>query len=107
MAARGVYRAKQEFFNNIGRKLAVPAGSTNGKNRRYLAVRTRPDEGPKHDSATLLSPAVKGSFGEGFRMPARRDLSSRSEGRRPKASQEGTRGGWAGGLPSMGRIRIP
>ena len=29
-------------------------------------------------------------------MPARRDLSSRSEGRRPKASQEGTRGGLVG-----------
>jgi hypothetical protein len=38
----------------------------------------------------------------GLRMPARRDLSTRSEGRRPKASQEGTRGGWLVGLPSMG-----
>ena len=33
--------------------------------------------------------------GEGFRMPARGDLSARAEGRRPKASQEGTRGGRA------------
>src|SRR5262244_2554732 len=32
-------------------------------------------------------------FGEGFRMPARGDLSSRTEGRRRKAPQEGTRGG--------------
>ncbi len=32
-------------------------------------------------------------LGEGFRMPASRDLSSRTEGRLPKASQEGTRGG--------------
>ena len=31
--------------------------------------------------------------GEGFRMPARGDLSARAEGRRPKAPQEGTRGG--------------
>jgi hypothetical protein len=30
--------------------------------------------------------------GEGFRMPVRRDLSARAEGRRPKAPQEGTRG---------------
>jgi hypothetical protein len=29
-------------------------------------------------------------YGEGFRMPASRDLSARAEGRRPKASQEGT-----------------
>jgi hypothetical protein len=35
------------------------------------------------------------SAGEGFRMPARGDLSARAEGRRPKASQEGTRGGRA------------
>jgi hypothetical protein len=33
---------------------------------------------------------------EGFRMPARRDLSARAEGRRPKASQEGTRGALGG-----------
>ena len=31
--------------------------------------------------------------GEGFRMPACGDLSARAEGRRPKASQDGTRGG--------------
>jgi hypothetical protein len=36
--------------------------------------------------------AANRRFGEGFRMPARRDLSTRAEGRRPKASQEGTRG---------------
>jgi hypothetical protein len=35
-------------------------------------------------------------LGEGFRMPAGRDLSSRTEGRRRKAPQEGTRGGWSG-----------
>jgi hypothetical protein len=42
---------------------------------------------------------------EGFRMPAGRDLatnSTGSEGRRPKASEEGTRGPLRGGLPSMG-----
>jgi hypothetical protein len=38
-------------------------------------------------------------------MPARGDLSARAEGRRPKASQEGTRGGRAGGLPFMGICR--
>src|SRR5882724_7820319 len=36
-----------------------------------------------------------GRYGEGFRMPARGDLSGCAEGRRPKASQEGTRGGRA------------
>ena len=41
-------------------------------------------------------------FGEGFRMPARRDLSSRTGCRRPKAPQEGTRGGPCERLPSMG-----
>ena len=43
-----------------------------------------------------------GSVGEGFRMPAGRELSSRTEGRRPKAPQEGTRGGWLSSLLSMG-----
>jgi hypothetical protein len=43
--------------------------------------------------------------GEGFRMPARGDLSARTEGRRPKAPQEGTRGGPCGRLPSMGICR--
>ena len=43
-----------------------------------------------------------GSLREGFRMPARGDLSVGGEGRRPKASEEGTRGPLAGGLPSMG-----
>ena len=38
---------------------------------------------------------------EGFRMPARRDLSSRAESRRPKASREGTRGVWRERWPSM------
>jgi hypothetical protein len=36
--------------------------------------------------------AYKGDRGEGFRMPARRDLSGRAEGRRSKVSQEGTAG---------------
>ena len=44
----------------------------------------------------------KVGFGEGFRMRAHRDLSKRTEGRRPKAPQEGTRGGCSGGLPFMG-----
>jgi hypothetical protein len=34
------------------------------------------------------NPDVDFCFGEGFRMPASRDLSARDEGRRPKASQE-------------------
>ena len=33
-----------------------------------------------------------GCYREGFRMPAGRDLSTRAEGRRPKASEERTRG---------------
>jgi len=44
-------------------------------------------------------------FREGFRMPAGRDLATSStggEGRRPKASEEGTRGPLVGCLPSMG-----
>ena len=35
-------------------------------------------------------------------MPARRDLSARVSGRRPKASEEGTRGKAVSGWPSMG-----
>ena len=48
-----------------------------------------------HRLMTVRNPDDR--FGEGFRMPARRDLSTPGEGRRPKASQEGTRGplGWA------------
>jgi hypothetical protein len=46
-----------------------------------------------------------GSVGEGFRMPAGGDLSAGAEGRRPKAPQEGTRGGWVSSLPSMGIYR--
>src|SRR2546425_141754 len=42
-----------------------------------------------------MGAAANGWVGEGFRMSARRDLSARAEGRRPKASQEGTRGGLA------------
>ena len=34
-------------------------------------------------------------------MPADRDLSNRTDGRLPKASQEGTRGGWVSNLASM------
>src|SRR5580700_8224308 len=45
--------------------------------------------------ASTASGFVDGKPGEGFRMPASRDLSARAEGRRPKASQEGTRGGRA------------
>jgi hypothetical protein len=43
-------------------------------------------------SPLLCSAALEVGYGEGFRMPARGDLSARAEGRRPKASQEGTRG---------------
>jgi hypothetical protein len=34
-------------------------------------------------------------------MPADRDLANRTDGRLPKASQEGTRGGWVSSLASM------
>jgi hypothetical protein len=44
-----------------------------------------------------ISDIVKGF---GYRLVA--DLSAGAEGRCPKASKEGTRGGVAGGLPSMG-----
>jgi hypothetical protein len=44
------------------------------------------------ESAAFSNQADKVGFGEGFRMPARGDLSARAEGRCPKASQEGTRG---------------
>jgi hypothetical protein len=57
----------------------------------FPAVRRMTGPGsPKPPSGRLI---VIGSVGEGFRMPAGRDLSSRTEGRLPKASQEGTRGG--------------
>jgi hypothetical protein len=45
--------------------------------------------------------AAYGRRCEGFRMPARRNLSTRAEGRRPKASREGTRGGRHGRWASM------
>jgi hypothetical protein len=51
---------------------------------------------------SLAQPNQKDGFGEGFRMPAHRDLSRRTEGRRRKAPQEGTRGGWSGDLPLWG-----
>ena len=52
---------------------------------------------PAFRPGRLIFPAVvEVRFGEGFRLAARRDLPTRSEGRRPKASQEGTRGGWFG-----------
>ena len=57
---------------------------------------------PRGQRAASACIASKDRFGEGFRMPARRDLSSGTEGRRPKAPQEGTRGDWSGGLPRMG-----
>jgi hypothetical protein len=42
-------------------------------------------------AASLKAKSVRSMvrYGEGFRMPASRDLSARAEGRRPKASQEG------------------
>ena len=40
--------------------------------------------------------ARRGPSTQGFRIPARDDLSARGEGRRPKASEEGTRGPLAG-----------
>src|SRR5712691_6064659 len=41
---------------------------------------------------------------EGFRMPARRGLSTGAEGRRPKASREGTRGGAARAVAVYGDL---
>jgi hypothetical protein len=51
-------------------------------------------EDHRNPPARLIADAKVGK-GEGFRMPACGDLSARAEGRRPKASQEGTRGGRA------------
>jgi hypothetical protein len=50
----------------------------------------------------FLLPAISTGHvkGSGYRLVA--DLSAGAEGRCPKASKEGTRGGVAGGLPSMG-----
>jgi len=45
--------------------------------------------------------AAKGRFREGFRMPAWRERSTR-RGRRPKASEEGTRGKLVSSWPAMG-----
>src|SRR5208282_841749 len=56
-------------------------------------------------SRPLSLRGVKGSSCAGFRMPARRELSTRAEGRRPKASREGTRGRPCGRLPFMGICR--
>jgi len=58
---------------------------------------------------TKTGVAPRGSYagpnvrkGVGFRMPACRELSASGEGRRPKASQEGTRGPPSRLLPAMG-----
>ena len=61
------------------------------------------------DSQPVLAHPLNVAFGEGFRMPARGDLSARAEGRRPKASQEGTRGplGWASGAVRSRRLKRP
>jgi len=58
----------------------------------------RPNAGP---IGVRLCDPVNDRSREGFRMPAGRDLSG-AEGRRPKAPEEGTRGGLVGGLRSMG-----
>ena len=55
-----------------------------------------------HPTEPFETIGTKVGNGEGFRMPARGELSARTEGRRPKAPQEGTRGGPCGRLPSMG-----
>jgi len=54
--------------------------------------RRTPPFSPSSESDPKLSSAVldlNGSEGEGFRIPARRDLSSGTEGRRPKAQING------------------
>ena len=61
--------------------------------REAVIEQTQTLIGAPPNSTPSTSPLVRVGFGEGFRMPARRDLSARAEGRRPKASQEGTRGG--------------
>src|SRR5271163_827451 len=48
---------------------------------------------------------VAGRSCAGFRMAARRGLSTGVEGRRRKAFREGTRGGWVSGRRSMGICR--
>src|SRR5271166_3889989 len=75
---RGLMLAPQRFPQFQTRRSASFV-SENGTYRRFLSVRY--------------------SIGndEGFRMPACGDLSAPAEGRRPKASQEGTLGGPVGG----------
>jgi hypothetical protein len=55
-----------------------------------------------HPTHSILDTAPDGRFGEGFRMPVRDDLPACTEGRRPKAPQEGTRGGRVGGCRLWG-----
>jgi hypothetical protein len=55
-----------------------------------------------HVGVPEMDKRLDGRFGEGFRMPASRDLSARAEGRRPKASQERTRGALGGGCRLWG-----
>src|SRR5438045_9043215 len=70
----------------------------NDRNRRNLALRHGIREGRQSLPAAVIPLAGRTvGYGEGFRMPAHGDLSARTEGRRPKAPQEGTRGGRVSG----------
>jgi hypothetical protein len=83
----------------------VPAGIANGSMEQDQPISLTAARVKGFGCRPVVTyPAVlkAGVQGEGFRMPAGRDLSSRTEGRRPKAPQEGTRGEPVCGLPSMG-----
>src|ERR1700719_2770087 len=72
-----------------------PARTPSAESTRKGLCTAPPSE--KRYTLSRIKPRIAMSvgYGEGFRMPARVDLSARAEGRRPKASQEGTRGGRA------------
>jgi hypothetical protein len=87
--------------NGIKASHSPGRGRTSAKGRQAKFA-VAPANGSSGAKLPFMTTPANGRVGKGFRMPARRDLSGGAEGRRPKASQEGTRGGWAGGLPSMG-----
>ena len=74
----------QAVCHLVARKLGAAAIGV----KRQSLCRSRTVARHLPETARLGRP--NGRNGEGFRMPAGRDLSARDEGRRPKASQEGT-----------------
>jgi MFS family permease len=89
-----------------GRKLALTASVALMALPTFLigALPTYEQIGSWASALLILMRLLQGlSVGvKGFGCRPVVDLCSRAEGQRPKASEEGTRGGWVSGWPSMG-----